>query len=151
MLSCVRSSRGIKCSSLVRLTGRPSMSVTGLYQPSLRGVRLLHGNGRLLQEKVRAAGPTEGALARRLGKLVKWSIYTTGVLVSSVGVSLIAFFLYDASTYKDSEVPDFIDVPKMALTPELGGPENLPILRDNLDAYDSEAKEKLSYLSLIHI
>ncbi|SCU90963.1 LAME_0E10660g1_1 [Lachancea meyersii CBS 8951] len=112
-------------------------------QALTQNVRLLHYS-RALRQEIRAPAK-KGFFAEGFGKLIRWSIFTTGVVVSSVGISLVAFFLYDATTYGDCEIPEYIEVPKLALSPELGGPENLPILRDNLDAYDSEVKEKLSY------
>ncbi|SCU78856.1 LAMI_0A06282g1_1 [Lachancea mirantina] len=89
--------------------------------------------------------PLMEAFSGGFGKLLKWSMIGTGVMASTVMLAIAGFFVYDASTYKECDVPEYIDVPKMALSPELGGPENLPILRENLDAFDSEAKEKLSY------
>ena len=53
--------------------------------------------------------------------------------------------MYKRQTYKSSDAPAEIKVPKLALNPEYGGPENLPILRETLDAYDSEMKELTSY------
>lgn len=81
----------------------------------------------------------------KLGKLVKWSIFTAGIVASGVGAIIIGFFIYDSTTYKSCGTAVEIKVPKLALNPELGGPENLPILRETLDAYDSEMKELTSY------
>ncbi|SCV04949.1 LANO_0G14994g1_1 [Lachancea nothofagi CBS 11611] len=135
---------GVLQSSILSRCATRSTAYTGrLIQPSFQTLRLLHGSRQLQQEA--KYSPKSGFFAERIGKLIRWSILTTGVVVSSLGASLILFFLYDATTYKEGEVPDFINVPKKALAPELGGPENLPVLWDNLDAYDSEAKEKLSY------
>ncbi|KAM3160060.1 NADH dehydrogenase [Lachancea thermotolerans] len=144
MLSCIGRSTRLQRSVLLKYTNRPAIANAKTNQPSFHCTRLFHSS-KLLQEEAKKHTPKDSLFDGRLGKLLKWSVFSTGILVSTVGVSLLGFFLYDASTYKDCEVPEFIDVPKMALTPELGGPENLPILRDNLDAYDSEAKEKLSY------
>lgn len=78
-------------------------------------------------------------------KLVKWSVFTTGIVVSTFGVAIVGFFIYDSTTYRTCEVADKINVPKLALVPEKGGPEGLPILKETLDSYDSASKEINSY------
>ncbi|RDW80702.1 NADH-ubiquinone oxidoreductase-like protein [Coleophoma crateriformis] len=58
------------------------------------------------------------------------------------GAGVVAFFLYDASTY--SETPTFTDiqVSKLALSPRRGGPKNLPIAEVQLDDDDSEDMQR---------
>ncbi|CEP61755.1 uncharacterized protein LALA0_S03e10242g [Lachancea lanzarotensis] len=130
-------------SLLSRYASHSGMKALRCRHARALNVRSIHSSAMLRQEIEK--GPKKSFLSDRLGRVVRFSIFTSGVLVSSIGISLVAFFLYDATTYKNSELPDYIEVPQLALTPEIGGPENLPILRDNLDAYDSETKEKLSY------
>ncbi|SCU98983.1 LADA_0H16600g1_1 [Lachancea dasiensis] len=134
----------VQNSVLLKCATRSRLQVAGHKQSGFLAPRLLHC-GRLLQKEVQTSSVKNSYFSERFGKFVRLSIFTTGIIVSSIGISLIGFFLYDATTYKDCDQPQFIEVPKLALNPELGGPENLPILRDNLDAYDSEDKEKLSY------
>ncbi|QLG72109.1 hypothetical protein HG535_0C04630 [Zygotorulaspora mrakii] len=86
-----------------------------------------------------------GFLSHGFGKLLKWSIVSTGILVTVCGSALVIFFIYDSTTYKECETQRDIDVPLKAITPELGGPENLPILKETLDAYDSEIKQTICY------
>lgn len=121
--------------------GRLSITTIKSRPTLIAHSRPFHGGRVLLQENT----PKREFFSTGFGKLIKWSIVTSGVIVSTVGVSLLGFFIYDSTTYKECDVPEFIDVPKLALSPEVGGPENLPILRENLDAFDSETKEKLSY------
>ena len=56
----------------------------------------------------------------------------------TVGTLVVAFFLYDASTY--SESPEAIDIPvsEAALSPRRGGPKNLPIAEVLVDDDDTE-------------
>lgn len=74
-----------------------------------------------------------------------FSVITTGGLI-------IAFFLYDASTYKDEVEAHDIPIPEIALNPRRGGPKNLPIAEYLVDDGDSEeqvrqmAKPKLVVL-----
>jgi NADH dehydrogenase len=57
--------------------------------------------------------------------------------VAISGGLVVAFFIYDASTY--SEQPDCFDVPvsEYALTPRRGGPKNLPIVEYFIDDDDT--------------
>lgn len=59
------------------------------------------------------------------------------VVVLSLGV--VAFFLYDASTYKEGADSRDIDVSQIALSPRVGGPKNLPIAEVLID--DDECEE----------
>ena len=44
-----------------------------------------------------------------------------------MGGLVIAFFIYDASTYKEEAERYDIGVSELALNPKRGGPKNLPI------------------------
>ncbi|KAK5684068.1 hypothetical protein LTS10_003932 [Elasticomyces elasticus] len=82
-----------------------------------------------------------------LYRTVAWfgfSVLITGGLV-------VAFFVYDASTYRDD--PEAIDIPvsEYALTPRIGGPKNLPIAEyfvsdDEPEFKDQKHKPKLVIL-----
>ena len=54
------------------------------------------------------------------------------------GTLVVAFFIYDASTYHDD--PDSYDIPvsEYALTPRRGGPKNLPIAEYFIDDDDTD-------------
>ncbi|KAG0670820.1 hypothetical protein C6P43_002837 [Kluyveromyces marxianus] len=106
--------------------------------------RTFHMNSRLLQTE-QAPGSGTRTKSGTLSKVFKWTIFTTGMIASGLGALVVGFFIYDSTTYKSCDVPEEIKVPKLALNPEIGGPENLPILRETLDAYDSELKELASY------
>ncbi|RFU32889.1 hypothetical protein B7463_g3454, partial [Scytalidium lignicola] len=55
-----------------------------------------------------------------------------------LGVGVVAFFLYDASTYKEDPSYKDIHVSEIALSPRRGGPKNLPIVEVQLDDDDCE-------------
>lgn len=80
-----------------------------------------------------------------IGKLLKLSILTIGITTMTVGTLLVGFFIYDATTYQPDPLPDNLIINELALNPTRGGPENLPILRHNLDDFDCEEKENLKY------
>lgn len=112
-------------------------------------------NMRLLNGKQQAVTTTDNKslvktekpsfFSHGFGRLLKWSIVSSGAIVTICGSALVIFFIYDSTTYKECEVPKEIEVPSLAINPEIGGPENLPILRESLDTYDSELKQTISY------
>ena len=51
---------------------------------------------------------------------------------------MVAFFVYDASTYREDLTSSEVLVPLAALEPRLGGPKNLPIVDAFIDDDDSE-------------
>jgi NADH dehydrogenase len=53
-----------------------------------------------------------------------------------VGVGVLAFFAYDASTYREDLSFKDIHVPEIALSPRRGGPKNLPIAEVQIDDDD---------------
>ncbi|OWB75430.1 hypothetical protein B5S31_g5329 [[Candida] boidinii] len=81
----------------------------------------------------------------RLGHFIKWSILTCGIFSGSILTLIIGFFLYDYTTYVAPEIGDSVLVHQLALNPPRGGPENLPILIQNLDDLDTPEKENNSH------
>lgn len=75
-------------------------------------------------------------------KSFRYFFLTCGVISGSFFLALSSFFIYDYTTYSPPPVPDNLLIPFNSLNPPIGGPENLPILFNNLDSFDSP--EKLS-------
>ncbi|ODV89335.1 hypothetical protein CANCADRAFT_3963 [Tortispora caseinolytica NRRL Y-17796] len=77
---------------------------------------------------------------RRLISGVKYTFLGIGVVSTSLLGVLLAFFLYDATTYHE---PNFSDEPvkvmDLAINPRRGGPKNLPIVEYLLSEYDTSA------------
>lgn len=65
-----------------------------------------------------------------------------GSSIAFVGLAGIAFFLYDASTYKEHAESTDIQVSTLALNPRRGGPKNLPIYDVQIDDEDTMEKRK---------
>ena len=61
-----------------------------------------------------------------------------GFLVMSGGAAVVAFFVYDATTYREEPSAEDIPVSELALYPPHGGPKNLPIAEVLVGDYDSE-------------
>lgn len=65
-----------------------------------------------------------------------------GISATFIGLGIVGFFLYDASTYKEAALNTDLDISQLALQPRRGGPKNLPIIDVFLDDNDSEAKKR---------
>ncbi|GMG15768.1 unnamed protein product [Aspergillus oryzae var. brunneus] len=55
------------------------------------------------------------------------------------GAAVVAFFIYDATTYREHSSAEDIPVSELALNPRRGGPKNLPVADVLVGDYDSEA------------
>ncbi|KAJ5987820.1 hypothetical protein N7481_003030 [Penicillium waksmanii] len=62
-----------------------------------------------------------------------------GFFVITSGVIVAGFFVYDASTYRESSTAEDIPISELALNPRRGGPKNLPIADFLVGDYDSES------------
>ncbi|KAJ5179873.1 hypothetical protein N7492_003083 [Penicillium capsulatum] len=86
------------------------------------------------------AAPSKPSLASQSRTLR--ALYATftycGFFVIGTGVVILAFFVYDASTYRESPSGEDIPVSELALNPRRGGPKNLPIADFLISDYDSE-------------
>jgi NADH dehydrogenase len=72
-------------------------------------------------------------------RIVRYAYRTAATLGTFVAVGtglVIAFFIYDASTYNEEPVATDIPVSQLALTPRRGGPKNLPIADHFVDDDD---------------
>lgn len=73
-------------------------------------------------------------MVRFLYRLFAW----TGIFFISTGALVVAFFIYDASTYHEPDTKTDIPVSEVALSPRRGGPKNLPIAEVLVDDEDCE-------------
>ncbi|KAJ5138991.1 Calcium-binding EF-hand, partial [Penicillium bovifimosum] len=85
-----------------------------------------------------AANVEPGRRSRVLNVMRKVFTYC-GFFIVSTGTLIVAFFIYDASTYRDTTTGVDIPVSELALNPRHGGPKNLPIADVLVGDYDSEA------------
>lgn len=61
-----------------------------------------------------------------------------GFFIVMSGAVVVAFFVYDATTYREDGVVEDIPVSELALNPRHGGPKNLPIAEFLIGDHDSE-------------
>ena len=80
-----------------------------------------------------------GKLARTL---IKTLAFCGGTTIAVTGL-VLAFFIYDATTYKEGVDESDVSVPQLALTPRLGGEKNLPIAELFLNDEDCEEALRL--------
>ena len=122
------------------------ISSVGLNLLQVKGKRLFSSSSIAfnVRQKVEHGGKKTVSVA--LTYLFKTFIYTSlvvGLVFSVIATLLLAFFIYDATTYSPDRL-DVVKVPELALNPVRGGPKNLPICYTHLDSHDSEEKELCS-------
>ncbi|KAI1368031.1 pyridine nucleotide-disulfide oxidoreductase-domain-containing protein [Xylaria arbuscula] len=114
-----------------------------LLRPSRSSTRQLKcTQGQVLSAPIQYTRAISGRpLPQRRSALLNFTYRSAAIVGTGVGfVSLLfaAFFLYDATTYKESVTIGDCHVSQLALNPPRGGPKNLPIVEALLDDEDSE-------------
>ena len=87
-------------------------------------------------------------LPQRRGPLFRFiyrSFAYAGGFILVTGGLVVAFFIYDASTYREDLSFSDIPVSEKALKPRRGGPKNLPIAEEFVDDDDSPAMANLKH------
>lgn len=69
-----------------------------------------------------------------------------GLFIVMLGGATIAFFIYDATTYREDLSAEDIPVSELALNPRRGGPKNLPIVDHFIDDDQSDRCRKNKHL-----
>ena len=77
----------------------------------------------------------------RLVRFAWRSAAALGLFVAMSGALVVAFFVYDATTYKDEADTYDIPVSELALNPRRGGPKNLPIVEYFVDDDEPNMKQ----------
>lgn len=97
------------------------------------------------QSRIIATSASNNLIPPQRSKLARFVIKTciyTGFASLAVTGLIVAFFIYDASTYKvESETYD-LSLSELALNPRKGGPKNLPIAEILVDDDDSPEMQK---------
>ncbi|KAI9705554.1 MAG: hypothetical protein M1836_006310 [Candelina mexicana] len=71
-----------------------------------------------------------------LYRFIYRSLAYTGFFILFTGGLIVAFFIYDASTYREDLTFSDVPVSELALNPRRGGPKNLPIAEHLVDDED---------------
>ncbi|KAK5006376.1 hypothetical protein LTR60_005989, partial [Cryomyces antarcticus] len=77
----------------------------------------------------------------RLGRIAYRTLFYTGFFVLASGALVLAFFVYDYTTYREDTDTEDLAVSELALNPPRGGPKNLPIANHLVDDDDSPEKK----------
>ncbi|KAJ5929240.1 External NADH-ubiquinone oxidoreductase 1 [Penicillium verhagenii] len=86
-----------------------------------------------------AAEKSKPTKPSRVMKIIGKTFSYCGVLFAGATIWVVAFFIYDASTYRETPTAEDIPVSELALNPRLGGPKNLPIADFLVGDYDSDS------------
>lgn len=140
----------IACSRRISPTLAPRL----LSTPRVRQLHQLDSRPKLRDEAARAKLPShfftralsgEPQPPRQKQWLILNAVYKTaawlGISLTVLGVGVIGFFVYDASTYKEHTTQSDINVSQLALQPRRGGPKNLPIAEVYIDDDEPERRE----------
>lgn len=148
---------GSNHSLLLRRSPYSSFSRSALSSSSLPGQRFSTGSKRPLtaittQAKWGKLPITPNVrfvsgkpLPQRRSKALNFLYRSAALLGGSLiilGVGVIGFFVYDATTYREDLSYSDISISELALSPRLGGPKNLPIAEVQIDDDDSEEMQK---------
>lgn len=87
--------------------------------------------------EVPSAAPQPVRRSSALNVVYKGFAYC-GFFIISSSMAIVAFFVYDATTYRDDSSAEDIPVSELALNPPSGGPKNLPIAEVFVGDNDSE-------------
>ncbi|KAF2750488.1 hypothetical protein M011DRAFT_244127 [Sporormia fimetaria CBS 119925] len=79
----------------------------------------------------------------RWARVAYRSMAVLGTFVLISGSLVVAFFIYDSTTYKETPDVQDLKVSELALSPRRGGPKNLPIAEAFVDEDDSEENRAL--------
>ncbi|CAD6448685.1 30e61683-d70a-4566-8cbc-9745b7391557 [Sclerotinia trifoliorum] len=123
-LSCRNLSTNPK-RSLTAITNQPKWSKL----PITRNVRFVSGK----------------SFPQRRSKALNFLYRSAALLGGSLillGVGVVGFFVYDATTYREDLTYSDISISELALSPRTGGPKNLPIAEVQIDDDDTEEMQK---------
>ncbi|KAF2032499.1 hypothetical protein EK21DRAFT_98895 [Setomelanomma holmii] len=88
------------------------------------------------------------ALPAPKSRLLRAAYRTAAILGTFVAVSgglVVAFFIYDATTYNEEPIATDIPVSELALNPRRGGPKNLPIADHFVDDDDCPENKSVKH------
>lgn len=142
-----------------RISGRPSsrLANTAIRQPSfhlhrkppaiqvprLRSLAVApipHNSTVWIRQTSDLSVGTQKIKRRPLVRFLYHIFAYCGFFIVASGLIVFAFFLYDASTYREGPSAEDLPMSELALRPRRGGPKNLPIAEVLVDDEDSRKK-----------
>ena len=95
------------------------------------------------QVRLASTTPSPRPFLYRTRLLLRWTGYAAGSAVLGVTLVTGAIFIHDAFTYTEAHV-DKVPVSPLALSPEAGGPKNLPIVSAFLSDIEDPENERIN-------
>ncbi|SPO03208.1 probable NADH dehydrogenase (ubiquinone), 64 kD subunit, mitochondrial [Cephalotrichum gorgonifer] len=142
--------KSVTASVTVRVPGLRRFATTDLFPRSGPATRptTLHSTfftPKQLQSRRFVSGEPQSSLRKK--SRVANAVYKTALLLGGsillLSTGVLAFFIFDASTYKEHSTCGDVSVSLLALNPKRGGPKNLPIIEDYIDDYDTEERRAI--------
>lgn len=151
--SPIRPSRQISTSQLAGLARRTVQNArsTPILKPStLLQLQRTSQTQPLILRRILSTKPLPTPKSR-LGRLLYRSFAWFGLFITISGGIVVAFFIYDYTTYRIDPAVSECNVSEWALSPRRGGPKNLPIAEhliddDEEDMHGQKHKPKLVIL-----
>ena len=138
--SCSRNAASIRASSTTSTTAslrkRPQAPGYTSRLKQLQGPNALGFFTRSVSTQ-----PTQSRTSRTL-KLIYGTAAWAGIFTTVGAGIVLAFFIYDSTTYNEEPFNEDISVSELALFPRIGGPKNLPIAEHLMDDDDSPEKKE---------
>lgn len=75
--------------------------------------------------------------------MIKYTLLGTGSIVFGLTAAVALLMAYDFTTYHEAHVGN-VNIPELALRPNVGGPKNLPILQRQVDDAEDERSAELA-------
>ncbi|KIS68089.1 putative NADH dehydrogenase (ubiquinone) [Mycosarcoma maydis] len=97
-------------------------------------------------QTAQAAQAAQAALPKKAGllrKTLRFTGYTIGSIVFGITATTVIILAHDALTYREAHA-DKVPLHPLALSPERGGPKNLPILSSYAEDEQDEISKKLA-------
>lgn len=141
------------CSRLPRTLNQPLRTSSSRATPTSSTKRAQLAGTAATSQFFKQASPSARSISTRplpapKSRFVRYVYRTAATLGTFVAISgglVIAFFIYDASTYSEDPIATDIPVSELALHPRRGGPKNLPIVSHFVDDDDCEENKKVKH------
>jgi NADH:ubiquinone reductase (H+-translocating) len=107
---------------------------------SIAGVPIPHNRTIWIRQMSELSDGTQKIRRRPLVRFLYHIFAYCGFFIVGSGLIVFAFFLYDASTYREGPSAEDLPMSELALQPRRGGPKHLPIAEVLVDDEDSRRK-----------
>lgn len=132
--------------ALSTLPPRARVRVSNSSVRSFASSAATRSNPTPLNQSAQTAQAAQAALPKKAGllrKTLRFTGYTIGSIVFGITATTVIILAHDALTYREAHA-DKVPLHPLALSPERGGPKNLPILSSYAEDEQDEISKKLA-------